>query len=333
MNTTRDNLLQQTNQLRADGWLEAAISQYVTDLEALSIVGDETGINNLWTDLHQIGSPTFTRLWAQVGEASFADRLQSLFKILGAQLDEFNFMQLSSVANQHYTLPTDEAGLLAYFDFVEELTEVVRAENPTGELTDIYTHQLRYWLDKPVIDWLDAQHIKTGAFSSPRRFFEKWVKKHHLTHKAFATSNPILHNRFRVPNNAGTAHNLALSLKNINIKDQIIGEHGYHIELIFDYTGQLVSQWNVMETYADGFINADPDQYDDEHGLQIIANTDSANYAQASGNDHVRLDVEPAAYPKHLESDLRVRAKQRFRPLTKAEFNGQTKNKWQTNIL
>ena len=92
---------------------------------------------------------------------------------------------------------------------------------------------------------------------------------------------------------------------------------GYHLELIFNNQGQLVSMWQALEAHQTvnerGVLefSESPEDYSLAE-LQMIANTESTNYANAGGQIHQSLDVKPANRHAGLESDLRNYAKNQF---------------------
>jgi hypothetical protein len=170
---------------------------------------------------------------------------------------------------------------------------------------------MRYWMGKPVIDFINEQGMDQAEY-------EAWLKKNN-----FSINHPdaSLHNRVYVEE----YEKKIIATNSGNIK---VTANNNHVEVIFDKYGDTVSQWKVFEMDSDGKIKSGIDDYS-KKDLSQIANTDSVNYAEpydgltietpiftidfdTSGPDHDKLDVSPAGSKKGLESDIRVEAKKEY---------------------
>lgn len=325
MSSTRQQLEMQVQTLREEGWSEFAISEYMKHIEAESILENVTIIEDSWDAAHRIGSALFNRMLFGDTELTVDARLNMFYKLLGARIDKFNFMQLYHVADKTFRFPANETELVVYFQFVDQFVQLIQEKYATRGLYDIWDHQFRYWLSLPVIDfiYIDESAQQNERFSSERKKFEKWLAKNQITHYPFGKSNPRLHNRYP----KSELETLDVKFKDLNIKDQLIGERGYHLEVVFNKEGKAISQWNVLRETLDGKILSNPEEYSAQELLQI-ANTESANYAEVGGVDHNRLDVKPANLMFGMESLVRRRAKRMFNPLPIDQFNKITRKKW-----
>jgi hypothetical protein len=199
---------------------------------------------------------------------------------------------------------------------------------------------MRYWLDKPMVDFINQRKFPHTEGNSLRADFEEWLDRNHIDRHY---PDPDLHNR-TLDRNASVPGNIKITV-----------DHN-HLEIIFSHDGnRTISQWNVLKTEAGiGQIDSDPARYDDvpkddkfmsvpkQTGsapgqFEQIADTDSANYAEPneevairmtgsgepytetthcdSGHNHNRLDVTPGQGSKkagdnpRLDSQVRNDAK------------------------
>lgn len=328
MSSTRQQLEMQVQTLREEGWSEFAISEYMQHIEAESILENVTIIEDSWEAAHRIGSKLFNHMLFDDAELATDAKLNMFYRLLGARIDQFNFMQLYRVADKTFRFPAGAAELIVYFQFVDQFVQLIQEKYVTGGLYDIWDHQMRYWLSLPIIDFIfiDEQTQQNGRFSSERKQFEKWLEKNRIIHYPFGKSNPRLHNRY----SKIELETIDVKTKDLNIKDQFIGDEGYHLEVVFNKDGKAISQWNVLRETVDGKIVSNPAEYSTSELLQI-ANTESVNYAEIGGADHNRLDVKPANLMFGMESLVRRRAKRAFKAIPIDQFNTITRNKWAKN--
>ncbi|MGC6332180.1 DUF3114 domain-containing protein [Weissella cibaria] len=310
-------LLGQTEVLTADGWLPKAVAAYVEAVATAPELTDHTMTGVLtqkWYEAHRIGSSLFTKMLISGfhrGSATATDRLGMLYQVLGLQRDDTNFVQMTHLGdwakrdmtpNLYYLQLENETDLQDYWDFVNRVAFLMRLKYrawngirsryaTSKQLTATFDNQLRYYLGKPVSDFV--RHMN-------------WTRAQYEAKVLLFTGKEVLH--------PGVAlHNRGVADQS-NVK---VVTPDYHVELIFDRDDQIVSLWDALEEQqiemADGSLRfvQDPAAYSLTE-LQQIANTESANYAGQGGKIHEALDVKPAARTAGLESDLRNYAKNQF---------------------
>jgi hypothetical protein len=316
-------------QLYEEGWSKTAIRKgYVAYVTAnVAAAGTSLAIpfaQNAMKQAHIVGSELFSKMV----DVAFTDTsagarasVDMVYRVLGAKMDNNHFMQLTNVSNPKktaaYSFPSVTAGevygadMPNYLKFATRFSELIQ-KSYSGLLTDDFDNQMRYWLDKPVVDMVNQ-------LGWDREKFEFWVDANKLPHTAWGTSDAQAHNRIdkQTKSEGKEAQLKALQKQGKNEKDQVAG---YHVEIVFDSNGHPVSMWNddVLKYNDDGTVKSSPDEYTSEQ-LQVISNTDSANYASNSSDKvdgvsvHDLLDFNPAYDGKHNESDLRTASKAKFK--------------------
>ncbi|WP_460059408.1 DUF3114 domain-containing protein, partial [Pseudolactococcus yaeyamensis] len=187
--------------------------------------------------------------------------------------------------------------------FTESYSKLIQAKYPNDEkLDDAIDHQMRYWLDKPIVDYIN-DNLPVGEGETKTSAYLKWVDEMGLL-----AGNPDadLHNRTLKDAKAFHPKNDKITVG--------------HIEIIFTHDGNdTVSMWNHLDTDDTGLrYISDPKYYENDY--QNIANTDSANYSEpnfkgngtfknSGGSDHKRFDVD---VPKKNEPELRLKAKKDY---------------------
>jgi hypothetical protein len=342
--TYKAEMLAEAKQLHDEGWSKAAIRKgFVKQVEAMNkAYGGANGVNwerYIYQQAHVIGSETFTKMvdvaYTNTSKGARAT-LDMVYDVLGAKLDDYHFMQLGNVANELYSFPTDPNEVAEFVEFVTKFSDTMQQAHPAskGDLNQSFDNQIRYWLDKPVIDMINTQHWSRDQYHA-------WVTGHDIPHEQWGLSNAQAHNRIPtdlVPKTLTAdekkdktkvadyekrqkesypSQKASLAENGRNYKDQVGGKErmGYHVEVVFNSNGGTVSQWNpgVLQYNPDGTVKSNPADYVNEPDyMRIIANTDSANYANKGDRVHDQLDYNPADGKKGLESDLRVVAKNQF---------------------
>lgn len=310
----RKKLSEQLENLRNEGWSEDAIRRgYLANIQKTL----EPTIPYLFTyemanayldtmdeKAHTIGSDVFTSMmnYAYPNTKEGARQtLDMINKILGAEIDGNNFLQLDNVMNGKYSFPTDKQGLEQYFKFTESYSKLIQDKYPNDKKLDApIDHQMRYWLDKPIVDYINDK-LPVGDGETKASAYLKWVEKMGLV-----SGNP----------EAGY-HNRTENKNDPNPENEKITVG--HIEIIFTHDGNnTVSMWNHLDTDDTGLrYISEPKHYEDDY--QNIANTDSANYSdpkikngkyQNSGDRHELLDVK---FPEKNEPKLRLEAKDDYK--------------------
>lgn len=304
---------QQAEQLALDGWDARSVNAYleiVQDIHDVESGAQADLLAEYWADAHRVGSPLFTHMFLtgfHRASRTAADRLAMLYRLLGFELDENNFVQAhrlgESALDGMYQLVLDDVDDFAnYLVFVDVIAATMRLKYrvwqgmkgrfaKSDRLTDIFDNQLRYYLGKPVVDFVRAQG---------------WQQDDYETAILTLTGNYVQYPDARL-------HNRGV----VGRQNMKVVTPDYHVEMIFDDDGQAVSMWSALENHdmveLDGSVRYDsnPDHYTPEE-LQQIANTESANFASRGGLVHQALDVAPANRHAGLEPALRNEAKLAF---------------------
>jgi len=311
------SLLGQANVLLENGWVPKAVAAYVEAVALAPNLSDQTMMAVLtekWYEAHRVGSPLFTTMFISGfhrGSATATDRLAMLYQVLGFQIDETNFVQMTHLGNwqqreatpnlYYLTLHNDQE-LKDYWDFVNRVAFMIRLKYrawhgirslyaTSQTLTATLDNQLRYYLAKPVVDYVTQVGMTRAEYEA---------KVYELTGKA------ALHPAVRF-------HNRGID-DDSNVK---VVTPDYHLELIFNRNDQLVSLWLPLERHAiemaDGsmrFIQQQSLYVASE--LQDIANTESANFAGQGGDIHDALDIKPMHPKAGVEPFLRIHAKKQY---------------------
>ena len=311
------SLLGQANVLLENGWVPKSVAAYVEAVALDPDLNDQTMMTVLteqWYEAHRVGSPLFTKMFISGfhrGSATATDRLAMLYRVLGFQIDETNFVQMThlgnwqnreSTPNLYYLAVATDQELKDYWDFVNRVAFMIRLKYrawhgirslyaTSQTLTATLDNQLRYYLAKPVVDYVQQNGLTRSTYE---------VKVYELTGKEALQPAAKFHNR-------GVADDS-------NVK---VVTPDYHLELIFNQTEELVSMWLPLERHAiemaDGstrFIQQQSLYATSE--LQAIANTESANFAGQGGDIHEALDIKPMHPEAGVEPFLRIHAKKEF---------------------
>ncbi|PCS04307.1 hypothetical protein RU86_GL001641 [Lactococcus piscium] len=238
--------------------------------------------------------------------------------VLGAKVDTNNFLQLETISSGKYKFPTEKKDVAQYFEFTKNYSYMIqdkykgsllKAAN-YSEVDKTIDHQMRYWLDKPVIDYINNMPVPKGQTKAS-------------TYLQFLDDIGI------TPGNPQAGYHNRTSENDIKIpapkNEKITADH---VEIIFTNGGkQTVSMWNELQVdKGTRLYKSDANLY--EGSYQNIANTDSANYAtpkfdndkfKNSGGDlHDALDVE---FKNKYESDVRQKSKEEYSIFNKYKTN------------
>lgn len=310
-------LEEQLTQLAKDGWHQGAVKLYqdtIMRVLEMDLMDPQASQMRLWYDAHRVGSELFHKMLVaeyRPSQRNATARIAILENVLGFQVDVDNFVQMTrlgfwSERNHtsllYYLHIDDTKHLRNYVNFAGDVARLmyakyqVRQERFFGRpsmsmLSDVIDHQLRYYLGKPMIDFVRKQQLTKSNFIG-------------LIHD-------VCGRRVRYPD--AQYHNRGVADAS-NIKVVL---HDYHLEFIFDKQDHLISLWNALEQHQqiedDGSVrfNQDATQYTLLE-LQAIANTESFNYANHGGKVHDLLDGEPATRGRNFEPYLRDYAKRQF---------------------
>lgn len=309
----------QATHLMNDGWLPKSIAAYVDEIFNDEQLSDETMqaiLSKAWLEAHRVGSHLFTKMYVagfHRGGVPATDRLEMLYAILGMTVSSANFVKMTKLghwptrfenknADLYYLHIENMAECQDYLEFVKQVAFMMRLKHHTWngirskyetshQLDKVIDNQLRYYLSKPVVDLVKRDQLTQGDVA------EKIVQ---LTGTPVSYPKANFHNRGVVDNS--------------HVK---MAMPGYHLELIFNAQGDIISMWPALEAHQtvtkSGALVFSEEQTDYSLSeLQMIANTESTNYANAGGQIHQSLDVKPANRHAGLESDLRNYAKSKF---------------------
>ncbi|MBM7617177.1 hypothetical protein JOC36_000726 [Weissella uvarum] len=308
---------EQITQLNLDGWPKDALDLYRNELKRLdqsNLIDQAASQMRLWYDAHRVGSDLFTRMFFKnyrPSQKHAAERIDLLDHLLGLELDADNFVQMTRLGiwqergntpSLYYLHLDDFEQAKDYQTFANGVARLMyakyqtRAEHFFGRpsmmmLNNPIDHQLRYYLGKPMIDWVRNKQMTRRDLID---FSEKYLNR-------------------KVRYTQATYHNRGVA----DQSNQKIVFSDYHLEFIFDKHDQIVSIWNALENHMqiknDGSVRFKQaiDLYSRAE-LQDVANTESLNYAKHGGKIHDLLDGDPSVRGRGNEPKLRDHAKTLF---------------------
>ena len=305
----------QAKTLENEHWGKAGVASYLKYLDENVANFDNplVEVDTAYKRLHIVGSDVFTFVVENAypydaknpnfsKEQCAKETLDMVYAVLGADIDDNNFLQLDNVMNGKYQFPIEKQDVAQYFEFTDSFSELIQNKYPEGKkLDDVKDHQMRYWLDKPIVEYINNK-LPVGEGETKASAYLKWLEE-----MGIVAGNPAadLHNRTTNTENA------------VHPKNEKITAN--HIEIIFTHDcNNTVSMWNHLKKDDTGLrYDTNPERYTDDY--QNIANTDSANYADPkiengkfvnSGEQHDSLDVD---FPTNCEPKLREEAKSEYK--------------------
>ena len=305
----------QAKTLENEHWGKSGVASYLKYLDENVANFDNplVEVDTAYKRLHIVGSDVFTFVVENAypydaknptfsKEQCAKETLDMVYAVLGADIDDNNFLQLDNVMNGKYQFPIEKQDVAQYFEFTDSFAKLIQNKYPEDKkLDDVKDHQMRYWLDKPIVDYINNK-LPVGEGETKASAYLKW-----LDEMGIVAGNPAadLHNRTTNTENA------------VHPKNEKITAG--HIEIIFTHDcNNTVSMWNHLEKDESGVrYDTNPERYTKDY--QNIANTDSANYADPkiengkyinSGKGHNPLDVN---FPPETESELRSEAKSEYK--------------------
>ncbi|WP_314088787.1 DUF3114 domain-containing protein [Lactococcus chungangensis] len=311
----------QAKTLENEHWGKAGVASYLKYLDENVANFDNplVEVDTAYKRLHMVGSDVFTFVIENAypydaknptfsKEQCAKETLDMVYAVLGAKIDSNNFLQLDNVMNGKYHFPIEKKDVEQYFKFADSYSNLIQVKYAGKDFVEAdYTetekkidHQMRYWLDKPIVDYIN-NGLPVGEGETKASAYLKWLEE-----MGIVAGNPAAGYHNRTLNREREPHP-----KN----EKITAEH---IEIIFTHDcNNTVSMWNHLEKDDTGLrYDTDPERYRDDY--QNIANTDSANYANPkikngkfvnSGEQHDSLDVE---FPAYCEPDLRKKSKKDY---------------------
>ena len=313
----------QAKMLENEHWGKAGVASYLKYLDENVANFDNplVEVDTAYKRLHIVGSDVFTFVVENAypydaknptfsKEQCAKETLDMVYGVLGANIDSNNFLQLDNVMNGKYQFPIERADVAQYFEFTNSFAKLIQNKYPEGKkLDDVKDHQMRYWLDKPIVEYINSK-LPVGEGETKASAYLKWLEEMGIVAGNTAAG---YHNRTE---KELTPKQLKAYLE--EVANQKITAN--HVEIIFTNDGnKTVSMWNELSLdKTTGLYDSNPEHY--KNNFQNIANTDSANYANpnfkkdgtfknSGGDEHIRLDENPANY----DCDLRLEAKGKYR--------------------
>lgn len=290
---TWQSVLDQHEQLSAAGWDGVAIKGYYrylhTQLEGLA--DDLFMQDRIKSCLHScdlIGSSAYTHLY-QASQLGSRARLELVLKHLGAVLDDFNFLQLTS--NQYridpQLPPTGLFWQLFRHDVQQTFTNNTLAQyTDNNVISDSKLHLLatqihcfRSYIDLQCLTYIRVyQHGRTD-YEKLRDFANQHQIE--LDYQTGANYHNRYQGQFTYP-------------KNMKVQ---LPKKEKMVEFIVELdTGNFVSEWNVYRYQANDQVDSNPAHYDNDD-FEQIANTESFNYGRPQHSSHRKLDIEHPTDP------------------------------------
>lgn len=314
-------LRQQAEELKkVDGWDDAAVKNYINQVKS-STAKLQTGQefyskrDELYAQTKEVGSDVYTGMYA-ASKMSSREKLELVLKHLGAEVDEHNFMHLTSATHKFSDKMPPHGDFLMYFrkDVILTFKDKSLKEDKSGLGQQV--HLFRYYLDRQAIYYIrnnyegDSDYEKLLAYGEEQGLTFDY------------TTGANYHNRYDKDTDVfRRPYNMKVQVPQENTFDQ---ENDFNnarmVEFIVNLeTGEFETQWDAYDQHKlpNGRYDSNPEHYTYDE-LHEIANTESFNYGPSKGDNkpnkgiyvgqHNRLDVTQPA-----DSELRQKAKSIFK--------------------
>lgn len=314
-------LRQQTEQLQKnDGWDDAAVKSYVNQVKSSTAkcqTGREfnTKRDELYAQTKEVGSDVYTTMYV-ASELDSRKKLKLVLKHLGAEVDEHNFMYLTSATHKFSDKMTPHGDFLMHFrkDVVMTFKEKSLKDDKSGLGQQI--HLFRYYLDRQSIYYIRNNYDGANDYEK----LLAYGREQGLTFDYTTGAN--YHNRYDNTTEIFTRpYNMKVQVPKENtVRSKKDLNNARMVEFIVNLeTGEFETQWDAYDQHKlpDGRYDSNPEHYNHDE-LHEIANTESFNYGPSKGNNdtvkgiyagqHNRLDVTQPA-----DSELRQKAKNIFK--------------------
>ena len=314
-------LRQQAEELKkVDGWDDAAVKNYINQVKS-STAKLQTGQefynkrDELYAQTKEVGSDVYTGMYA-ASKMSSREKLELVLKHLGAEVDEHNFMHLTSATHKFSDKMSPHGDFLMYFrkDVILTFKDKSLKEDKSGLGQQI--HLFRYYLDRQAIYYIRNNY--EGASD-----YEKLLAYGEEQGLAFDyTTGANYHNRYDKDTDVfRRPYNMKVQVPQESTVNPKKGfNNARMVEFIVNLeTGEFETQWDAYDQHKlpNGRYDSNPEHYTHDE-LHEIANTESFNYGPSKGNNdavtgiyadqHNRLDVTQPA-----DSELRQKAKSIFK--------------------
>lgn len=314
-------LRQQAEELKkVDGWDDEAVKNYINQVKS-STAKLQTGQefynkrDELYAQTKEVGSDVYTGMYA-ASKMSSREKLELVLKHLGAEVDEHNFMHLTSATHKFSDKMPPHGDFLMYFrkDVILTFKDKSLKEDKFGLGQQV--HLFRYYLDRQAIYYIrnnyegDSDYEKLLAYGEEQGLTFDY------------TTGANYHNRYDKDTDVfRRPYNMKVQVPQENTFDQ---ENDFNnarmVEFIVNLeTGEFETQWDAYDQHKlpNGRYDSNPEHYTYDE-LHEIANTESFNYGPSKGDNkpnkgiyvgqHNRLDVTQPA-----DSELRQKAKSIFK--------------------
>lgn len=305
---------------KVDGWDDAAVKNYINQVKS-STAKLQTGQefynkrDELYAQTKEVGSDVYTGMYV-ASKMSSREKLELVLKHLGAEVDEHNFMHLTSATHKFSDKMPPHGDFLMYFrkDVILTFKDKSLKEDKSGLGQQI--HLFRYYLDRQAIYYIRNNYEGASDYEKLLAYGEEQG----LTFDYTTGAN--YHNRYDKDTDVfRRPYNMKVQVPQENTFDQ---ENDFNnarmVEFIVNLeTGEFETQWDAYDKHKlpNGRYDSNPEHYTYDE-LHEIANTESFNYGPSKGHNkpnkgiyvgqHDRLDVTQPA-----DSELRQKAKNIFK--------------------
>ena len=314
-------LRQQAEELKkVDGWDDEAVKNYINQVKS-STAKLQTGQefynkrDELYAQTKEVGSDVYTGMYA-ASKMSSREKLELVLKHLGAEVDEHNFMHLTSATHKFSDKMSPHGDFLMYFrkDVILTFKDKSLKEDKSGLGQQI--HLFRYYLDRQAIYYIRNNYEGASDYEKLLAYGEEQG----LTFDYTTGAN--YHNRYDKDTDVfRRPYNMKVQVPQESTVNPKKGfNNARMVEFIVNLeTGEFETQWDAYDQHKlpNGRYDSNPEHYTHDE-LHEIANTESFNYGPSKGNNdavtgiyadqHNRLDVTQPA-----DSELRQKAKSIFK--------------------
>lgn len=305
---------------KVDGWDDEAVKNYINQVKS-STAKLQTGQefynkrDELYAQTKEVGSDVYTGMYA-ASKMSSRGKLELVLKHLGAEVDEHNFMNLTSTTHKFSDKMPPHGDFLMYFrkDVILAFKDKSLKEDKSGLGQQV--HLFRYYLDRQAIYYIRNNYEGASDYEKLLAYGEEQG----LTFDYTTGAN--YHNRYDKDTDVfRRPYNMKVQVPQESTFDQ---EKGFNnarmVEFIVNLeTGEFETQWDAYDQHKlpNGRYDSNPEHYTHDE-LHEIANTESFNYGPSKGHNepnkgiyagqHNRLDVTQPS-----DSELRQKAKSIFK--------------------
>ena len=272
---------------KVDGWDDAAVKNYINQVKS-STAKLQTGQefynkrDELYAQTKEVGSDVYTGMYV-ASKMSSREKLELVLKHLGAEVDEHNFMHLTSATHKFSDKMPPHGDFLMYFrkDVILTFKDKSLKEDKSGLGQQI--HLFRYYLDRQAIYYIRNNYEGASDYEKLLAYGEEQG----LTFDYTTGAN--YHNRYDKDTDVfRRPYNMKVQVPQENTFDQ---ENDFNnarmVEFIVNLeTGEFETQWDAYDKHKlpNGRYDSNPEHYTYDE-LHEIANTESFNYGPSKGHN------------------------------------------------